>query len=58
MDSWWEVAVWLGEPCLLLGDGLGWGLWDGEGRKAQEGEDICVIVVDLCCCVAEADAAL
>lgn len=50
--------MWLGEPRLLLGDGLGWGLWDGEGRKAQEGDDICVIVVDLCCCVAEADAAL
>lgn len=58
MDSWWEVAVWLEEPCLVLGDGLGWGLWDWEGRKTQEGGDICVIVVGLCCCTAEANAAL
>ena len=42
----------------MLGDGLGRGLWKGEGRKNQEEGDICVIVADLCCCVAEADAAL
>ena len=42
----------------MLGEGLGWGLWNGEGRKNQEEGDICVIVAGLCCCVAEADAAL
>ena len=29
----------------------GWG--GGEGREAQEGGDICIIMADLCCCMAE-----
>ena len=30
----------------------------GEGRDAQEGGDICIIMADLCCCTAETNTAL
>ena len=34
--------------------------WDGgeEGREAWEEGDICIIMVDLCCCTAETNATL
>ena len=31
---------------------------DPEGREAQEGRDICIIMADLHCCVAETNTIL
>ena len=33
--------------------------WDGRGgREAKEGGDICIGVIDSCCCTAETNTAL
>ena len=42
------------EPSRVLCDDLGGGM--GGGRDAQEGDDICVTVTDLCCCTAETNS--
>ena len=37
---------------LEVGDGI------GGGREAQEGEDICIIMTNLHCCMAETNTTL
>ena len=46
-DSWWDLAV---ELSLEQ--------WDGAGRQAQEGGDICVIMAGSHCQTAETNTTL
>ena len=42
----------------MLCDNLeGWGRVEG-GRKVQEGGDICILMVDSCCCMADINTIL
>ena len=42
---------------MLCGDLEGWD-GGGGGREAQEGGDICIHIVDSCCCTAEINMTL
>ena len=48
IDSQWEFAVWLRKLKQGLCTNLeGW-VGKGDGRKVQEGEDICIPITDSC----------
>ena len=32
--------------------------WDGVGREAQKGGDICILMTDSCCCTVEINITL
>ena len=32
--------------------------WDGEGREALKGEDVCIIMANSHCCMVETDTTL
>ena len=51
IDSSWESAVQRKELSLVLCDDL-------EGREAQEGRDICILMPDSGCCRAETNITL
>ena len=42
---------------MLCGDLEGW-VGGERGREAPEGEDICILHADSCCCVTETKTAL
>ena len=48
IDSQWEFAVWLRKLKQGLCTNLeGWDI-EGNGRKVQKGEDICIPMADSC----------
>ena len=48
IDSQWEFALWLRKPKQQLCTNLeGWDR-KGDGRKIQEGGDICISMEDSC----------
>ena len=53
IDSQWEFDVWLRKLkqglCINL---EGWNE-ERDGREVQQGEDICIPMADLCCCLTE-----
>ena len=53
--SYWKVAVQHREPSLVLSDNTeGWGGVGGSG-EVQEGGDICILMDNSHCCMAEAN---
>ena len=48
IDSHWEFSVWVRK--LKKGLSMNLEVWDGEGdgRKVQEGGDICIPMADSC----------
>ena len=56
INSWWEAAVLHRElRPVLSGDPE---VWKGGGREAPEGGDICTLMADSRCCMAEANIIL
>ena len=55
IDKSWETAMKQGDASLVLCDDLKG--QDGDkglsGREVQEGEDLCILMADSCCCLAE-----
>ena len=45
-----------GDPKPVLYDNLEG--WDGVREKVQDGGDMCVLVANLCCCIAEINTIL
>ena len=58
MDSQWEAAIYYWEHSLAVCDDLE-GL-DGvvSGKETQEEGNICIIMADSCCCIAETNTTL
>ena len=47
-----------GDSALRVYENQGKEEWNGGGREAQEGEDICALIANSCCCTAETNKIL